>query len=206
VRRALCELEAKAPRVLGRPLNVRELQLFEKYLSLLGKWQKVQRLAGSSDPAWIVESLILDSLLFVQFLSPNASNIADLGSGAGFPGIPIKIVSPHIHLVLIESRQKRVSFLSTVVRELDLGHTRVVASRAETLAEDCHGAFDAVLARCAGDVDVVLPTAARLVRKGGMVIMASSPDRRSRYPGGGERVEVAGSDPGSTRSFLVFRP
>jgi 16S rRNA (guanine527-N7)-methyltransferase len=192
--------------VLGRPLSVRELQLFEKYLSLLGKWQKTQRLVGSSDPAWIVESLMLDSLLFVQFLSPNASNIADLGSGAGFPGIPIKIVSPHIHLALIESRQKRVSFLSTVVRELDLAHTRVVASRAETLADDCHGAFDAVLARCAGDVDAVLPTASRLARKGGMVIMAASPERRSRYPGGGERVEVPGSDPGSTRSFLVFRP
>jgi 16S rRNA (guanine527-N7)-methyltransferase len=203
-RRALYGLAEKAPRVLGRPLETRELKLFYKYLSLLQKWQKVQRLVGSSDPAWIVDNLVLDSLLFLQFLSPGAASVADLGSGAGFPGIPVKIVSPQINLALIESRQKRVSFLSSVVRELELTDTRVVASRAESLSAEYRGAFDAVLIRCAGDIDVILPTAARLARAGGIVVLAGSPERR--HIRDGERVEVAGIRPGSTRAFVTFRP
>ncbi|MBI2014675.1 MAG: class I SAM-dependent methyltransferase, partial [Candidatus Rokubacteria bacterium] len=67
------------------------------------KWQKTQRLIGSDDPAWIVENLFLDSLLFLRFLPTPVRSLLDLGSGAGLPGIPLKIVRGNLDLVLVES-------------------------------------------------------------------------------------------------------
>ena len=196
-------LEAGAPRALGRPLTPDELLQFQKYLLLLLKWQKAQRLVGSSDPVWIIERLFLDSLLFLQVLAGEAVEVADLGSGAGIPGIPIKIVRSGIRLTLIESQQRRVSFLSTAIRELNLTDIRVVGCRAEEMPERWHGTFDAVLARCAGDVSAVLPVATRLVKPGALVILSDAPDRRPLD--GGARVDVPAIRSGATRTFSVYR-
>ena len=196
-------LEDGARSVLGRPLDQRELALFEKYLSLLRKWQRVQRLVGSPDPRWIIEHLLLDSLLFLQVIPNEASRVADLGSGAGFPGIPIKIVKPAIELTLIESKQRRVSFLATVVRDLALSGTGVLSSRAEAVDDQWRGVFDVVVARCAGQIARILPAASRLARQGGVVILADSPSRRPLEQC--ERVEVSGLRPGTTRAFAILR-
>jgi len=99
--------------ILGRPLTKRERGLFCKYLELLIKWNKSQRLIGSAAPHWIVENLFLDSLLFLKVFPSPPSTLLDLGAGAGLPGIPLKIVLGEVELVLVESRQKRVSFLSS---------------------------------------------------------------------------------------------
>lgn len=201
--RDLEALEAGARAILGRPLDNSELTLFRKYLSLLRKWQRVQRLVGSSDPAWVIDNLFLDSLLFLRVMPSEVSTVADLGSGAGFPGIPIKIVKPEVNLTLIESRQRRASFLATVVRELALSRTYLIASRAESMGHPWHGAFEVVLARCAGNTARILPIASRLARADGCVIFADSPGRRQGERC--ERVEVAGVRSGTTRAFAIFR-
>ena len=195
-------LEGGAPRALRRPLTPSELDQFHKYLLLLLKWQKAQRLVGSSDPVWIIERLFLDSLLFFQVLPDEAIEVADLGSGAGIPGIPIKIVRTGIRLTLIESQQRRVSFLSAAIRELNLTDTRVIGRRAEEM-EDYHGMFDAVLARCAGDARAVLPAATQLVKPGAIVILSDAPGRRPLD--GGARVDVPAIKPGTTRALSVYR-
>jgi 16S rRNA (guanine527-N7)-methyltransferase len=203
VKRAVEALEAGAAWVLGRALDAHELGLFQKYLLLLQKWQRIHRLVGSSDPGWIVEHLFLDSLLFLRVLPREVASIADLGSGAGFPGVPIKIVRPGLSVTLIESRQRRASFLATVIRELGLTNASVLADRAEDVRDRISGSVDAVLARCAGDVTDVLPIAASLVTAGGVVIVSGSPSGPNLDRG--TRVEVVGSTPGSTRSFVVLR-
>jgi 16S rRNA (guanine527-N7)-methyltransferase len=159
---------------IGRPLSEAEGQLLGNYLNLLIKWQKSHRLLGSVEPAWIVENVFIDSFCFLEALPVGATAIADVGSGAGVPGIPVAIVRPDLRLSLIEVRQRRVSFLATVVRELGLAHVEVVAGRAERLGADYVGRFDAVVMRCAGRIDVVLGAAFRLVRAGGAVIVAAS--------------------------------
>lgn len=159
---------------IGRPLTISEGQQFHKYLNLLIKWQKTHRLLGSVEPAWVVENVFVDSLCFLEALPVGATTIADLGSGAGVPGIPIAIVRPDLRLSLIEARQRRVSFLATVVRELGLAHAEVVAGRAEGLGAEHIARFDAVVMRCAGPIDAVLGGAFRLVRAGGVVVVAAS--------------------------------
>ena len=189
--------------ILGRPLSANELELFDKYLKLLQKWQKSQRLVGSSDPDWIVEKLFLDSLLFLRVLPRDTRSLADVGSGAGLPGIPIKIVRPDLRVALIESRAKRASFLSAVVRELDLAETQVVIARVEEYARRASRIFDAAVMRCAGDFSELALVSSRLVRSGG-VIVASGPPRKEALDLG-EWVEVAGTQ-GDRRRFAIYRP
>jgi len=196
-------LSRGARAILGRPLSERETGQFNIYLILLRKWQKTQRLAGSSEPGWVVENLLLDSLLFLHVLPPSLTSLLDLGSGAGIPGIPIKIVAPDVKLVLVESRRRRASFLSTVARELGLVETRVVAGRAEDFVDELAGRFDAVVMRCAGDTETLLPTAARLVSPAGVVVASGPPSPKAASMG--EWITVDDRAHGGTRTFLVCR-
>lgn len=200
---ALASLAEGAPGILGRVLTEQELAAFSRYIDLLQQWQKIHRLVGSVEPGWIVENLFLDSLLFLRVLPPYLGSMVDLGSGAGFPGIPIKIVRPHLEVALIESRARRVSFLSTVLRELELDRIRVVAGRVESLPCEMAGAFEAVVMRCAGDLGRLLPQAQRLLAPGGVVILSGPP--RPIPLDRGEWVEVPGIKPGGTRRFAVYR-
>jgi 16S rRNA (guanine527-N7)-methyltransferase len=202
VNRALERLAAAAPRILDRPITDREMGAFDKYLELLLKWQRVQRLVGSTDPDWIVDRLFLDSLLFLKVLPPGARSTADLGSGAGLPGLPIKIVRPDVAMTLIEARERRASFLSAVVRELALQGVRVANARGEDFAAEHPAIFEAVLLRCAGDHESVVPVARKLLARGGVGIVAGPPTKKPLADG--RWVEVEGIEPGSTRRFIVL--
>ena len=201
--KALGTLEAGATGILGRQLTGSELEQFSKYLQLLQKWQRVQRLVGSTEPGWIVEQLFLDSLLFLQVLPPGLGSLCDVGSGAGFPGIPIRIVSPHIPITLIESRQRRVSFLSEAIRVLDLRNMSVESARVEAPPPELIGSFGAAVLRCAGPVEEMVPAVSRLIAPGGM-ILCSGPPRRHPLTNGGEWREMVDAVTGRRRLFAVF--
>ena len=201
---ALDALASGALTILGRALAVAERDAFDKYLKLLVKWQRSQRLVGSADENWIVENLVLDSLLFLRVLPEGVTSIADVGSGAGFPGIPLKIVRGHLRVALIESRQRRASFLSAAVRELQLSETRVVNSRVEQYAAREPHKFDAVVMRCAGDFEALAQAASGVVVAGGLIVASGPPEPRALAAG--EWVEVEGARPGAARRFVVYRP
>ena len=201
---ALDALASGAEPILGRPLTRREVDDFSKYLGLLIKWQKAHRLVGSAEPVWIVEHLFLDSLLFLRVLPSSARAVADLGSGAGLPGLPLKIVRQDLEVTLIESRRRRAMFLTSAIRTMGLAGCRVVEGRAEDCADDIRGRFDAVVTRCAGDVDVMIPSASRLLSASGVVIASGPP--RPRPIAAGDWVTVPGIRRGTTRRFVVYRP
>ena len=203
MRRPREALAQGAASVLGRPLTSHELDLFSRYLALLLKWQGSHRLIGSSDEMWIVEHLFLDSLLFLRLLPSTTRTLVDIGSGAGMPGVPIKIVRGDVEVALVESRRRRASFLSAVVRELALSQVQVVADRIESRLPDMEGRFDAVVMRCAGDVGELMPVAARLLTPQGLVVASGPPEPRPLRQG--EWVVVPGLRPSSTRRFAVCR-
>jgi len=200
---ALEALASGAASILARPLTGGELESFDKYLKLLQKWQKSQRLVGATEPRWIVENLFLDSLLFTRVLPAYVRSLADVGSGAGLPGIPLKIVRPDMRVALIESRAKRASFLSAAIRELGLRDVEVLAGRVEEFVVARRQAFDAAVMRCAGDFHRIARTVAVLVMPHGPVIASGPPkDRRLEV---GEWIEVAGAQAGTKRRFAIYR-
>ena len=182
---------------LNRPLTRAEGQLFSNYMKLLSKWQKIQRLVGSTTVEWMIENIILDSLAFLELIPSDARRVADVGSGAGLPGLPIAIVRPDLEMSLVEIRRRRVSFLSTAVRELGLAHVEVLAARVEDLAGTHCDRFDAVVMRCVGTPASILSPALAILRRGGVIVMTG---KRGLTSGREEGIAVDMPD-GRQRQF-----
>lgn len=164
--------------VLHRSATQPELDAFSRYLDLLLRWNRVHSLTAYRDPHEIVDKLFLDSLLFLEFLPPRIFRLLDLGSGAGIPGIPLKIVRPAYVLTLIEARRRRATFLTTVVRELALPNVQVLTGRAESLIKEhpnLEGGFDAVVTRASGSLDRIAPLALKFLRPGGEFVASGPP-------------------------------
>ena len=196
-------LASGAAAILERRLTPTERQDFDKYLGLLIKWQKSHRLVGSDDPMWIVEHLFLDSLLFLRVLPSTVRTLADVGSGAGLPGLPIKIVRRDIDVTLIESRRRRAMFLTSAIRTIRLEGARVVERRVEDVIPELGGRFDAVVMRCAGDIDEMIPAAAALLLERGIVVASGPPTPRPTAVA--EWATVPETRSGTTRQFAVYR-
>ena len=182
---------------LHRPLTRSEGDQLNKYLKLLMKWQQTHRLIGSIGVEWMIENVVLDSLAFLELVPRDARRVADVGSGAGLPGLPIAIVRPDLGMSLVEVRRRRVSFLSTAVRELGLERVEVLAARVEDLAATHRDRFDAVVMRCAGAPASILPPALAILRRGGVVVMTA----KRGSTGGGEEGITVGMPNGRLRQF-----
>jgi len=164
--------------ILQRPPSPVEADAFSRYFRLLLQWNRVQHLTSYRRPTDIAEKLFLDSLLFLRWVPPGRARVLDLGAGAGIPGLPLKIVNPEIRLTLVESRRRRASFLSAVVRELALEGVSVLAGRAEDLLEvdpGLRGAYDAVVTRAMGPLPSIIPLAMAFLTPGGRVIASGPP-------------------------------
>lgn len=193
--------------LLRRVPRERELEAFASYLSLLLRWNRVQSLTAYRKPMEILDKLFLDSLLFLPLLPAPPSRLLDLGSGAGIPGVPLKIVEPAYELTLAEARRRRTSFLSAVVRELALEGVRVLAGRAEILIEELpelEAAFDAVVTRGTGRPGEIVPLALQFLRPGGRLVASGPPPSKSeKRPGFGMWQTVTSPVSGLPRRFLV---
>lgn len=204
------ELARAIELLTGRQATAEERQRFNRYLDLLLVWNRVQRLTGLLSTAEIVRKLFQDSLLFLCLLPQGPIVMADIGAGAGIPGVPLRIVRPDISLTLIESRRRPVSFLASLSRELDLSGTEVLEGRAEDLVRQSPslvGSFDVVVARAVGSLTELIPTAVRYLRNGGVFITSGPPPGKPRpaVPAGfsGKWEMVSGGVPGLKRTFLT---
>jgi 16S rRNA (guanine527-N7)-methyltransferase len=193
-------LRRMAASALGRPVTATENDVFYKYLNLLIKWYKSQRLIGSNEPTWIVDNVIVDSLLFSRALPMTISTLCDVGSGAGLPGIPLSIVMPDVEVTLIEARQKRGSFLSAAIRELELRNCRLLNQRFEDVGTTLAGRFDAVVMRCAGTPTLLIAQLRTVLAPGGVVVASGPPQRQPLSLG--RWLEVQG--PRGLRRFWVY--
>ena len=117
-------------------LSETQLQQFEKYYELLVEWNKVMNLTAITEYEEVYEKHFLDSLAIVKVEDMNkVESIIDIGTGAGFPGIPLKIAFPHLKVVLLDSLSKRINFLNTVIEELGLENVETLHGRAEDYAK-----------------------------------------------------------------------
>jgi len=162
--------ELLQPFLLGTepaPQLLRQLQL---YLDLLWRWNGRVNLTAVRDPEQIVTRHFGESLFAAGVLTKNleadcaaASSLADVGSGAGFPGIPSKLAMPHIQLTLIESQNRKATFLREALRTLNLTGAEVFSGRAEQWRKTA----DVVTLRAVEQFASILPIAASLVSTGG---------------------------------------
>lgn len=199
----LDELMAGLAVLAGRSATSEDRRNFQQYLHLFVRWNRVHRMTALDSAGDIVRELFLGSLLFLTLLPARPLKIADIGAGAGIPGLPIRLADPGIALTLVEARRKRVSFLRAVCRELRVPDVTVKEARAEELIQeepDLRGAFDVVVTRAVGPAIELLPVALGYLRPGGLFIAAGSPHASAQEPLEVVRVAVPGTR--GARSFL----
>jgi 16S rRNA (guanine527-N7)-methyltransferase len=178
------------------------------YLELLLRWNARVNLTSVRDPEEIVTRHFGESLFAApHLLSHDSSNlhVIDVGSGAGFPGLPIKIWAQNIRLTLIESSHKKATFLREVIRTLKLGNAEVYSGRAETFPRERKDQGDIVTLRAVEHFDSALATAISLVRPGGRIaLLISEPQRKSALAFGAVRWLDPISIPQSERRILLI--
>jgi len=127
-------------------ISQEEISRFDIYLRELKSWNEKFNLTAIKDDREIVIKHFLDSLTPIRLIKPGSA-VLDIGSGAGFPGIPLKIVEPSLNVTLLDSVNKKVTFMKHMIGELGLTGVEVIHGRAEDLAKTRKGGFDVVISR-----------------------------------------------------------
>lgn len=118
------------------PFDERQVLLIQRYMRILLQWNEKLNLTAIRDPLEILYRHFCESMYAGVAIAGNFGRLADIGAGAGFPGIPLKILRPEMELFLVESNIKKGTFLAEVLRELEISNAKVLISRYEELSEE----------------------------------------------------------------------
>ena len=203
---------------IGITLDEKQKQQFDKFYELRVEWNKVMNLTGITDYEEVNEKHFVDSLSIVKAIDMNkVKSVIDIGTGAGFPGIPLKIAFPHLKVVLLDSLNKRINFLNTVISELGLENIETIHGRAEDFAKqaDYREQFDLCVSRAVANLATLSEYCIPYVEKGGMFVPYKSGEIDEEVEQSKKAVHVLGGKlekvikfqlPGTEigRSFVVI--
>ncbi|HLH07960.1 MAG TPA: 16S rRNA (guanine(527)-N(7))-methyltransferase RsmG [Terriglobales bacterium] len=164
-----------APFLCGTSISTDQLNEVSLYLERLLRWNQRMNLTAIRDPDQIITRHFGESFFAgMQIMASEQSitrNAIDVGSGAGFPGLPIKILAPWLPMRLLEAQHRKAIFLREVVRDLDLQKCEVLAERAEVLVQSKAAVADLVTIRAVERFENVLPIAAQLTSSKGRLLL-----------------------------------
>ena len=152
---------------LSIEITDKKLEQLEKYYELLIEYNKVMNLTGITEKEEVYLKHFYDSLTISKIINLNQEkSLCDLGSGAGFPGIVIKIFYPNLKIVLVDSLNKRINFLNKVIEQLELNDIEAIHTRIEEYAKNNKEKFDVVTARAVAPLNILLELGINLVKVG----------------------------------------
>jgi 16S rRNA (guanine527-N7)-methyltransferase len=161
---------------LSIALTIEQVNSLFIYLAELKKWNQKMNLTAIRDEQDIIIKHVLDSLSYLRgFDTARSQRLLDIGSGAGFPAIPIKITHPEIAIILVESIKKKASFLRHIIRTLKLANVEVIDKRIEDLSKTYHGVIDIITARAFADMKSVVSTGLPFLKPGGLMVLSRGP-------------------------------
>ena len=163
-----------------------------RYADLLVEKNKVMNLTAITEPADIAALHFLDSAALLTLADWKGKTVADIGTGAGFPGLPLRIVDPSIRLTLLDAQNKRVEFLKEVCGELGLANVECVHARAEEFAADHREGFDLVTSRAVAALPLLCELCLPLVKVGGYFAAMKSVDADAELASAAHAIEVLG--------------
>ncbi|MGC1453715.1 MAG: 16S rRNA (guanine(527)-N(7))-methyltransferase RsmG [Nitrospirota bacterium] len=171
------ELLNSGAKKLSISLTVEQANSLFIYLAELKKWSQKINLTSIKDERDVVIKHVLDSLSYLHgFTAVPGLRLLDMGSGAGFPALPIKITHPEISITMVDSAKKKASFLRHIVRTLKLTEITVIDTRTEELSLQLLAAFDVVTARAFADMKSAIAEGMPLLRPGGLMVLSRGPE------------------------------
>lgn len=187
----------KAATDFGIELTANQVDQFNKYFEMLVEWNKVMNLTAITEPKEVSIKHMIDSLsAWSDERLQGAKSIIDVGTGAGFPGIPLKIFKPELKLTLLDSLNKRIKFLQAVVDELGLTDVHCIHARAEEGARNkqLREQFDVAVSRAVARLPVLAEYCVPFVKTGGMFVALKGMKYAEEAEQGKNALNVLGID------------
>ena len=146
-------------------VNIENVQIekFYKYMNLLVEWNEKINLTAITEPKEIILKHFVDCITILKYV-PSDAKIVDVGTGAGFPGIPLNIMNINPNYTLVDSLNKRINFLNIVIKELELENITAIHTRIEEYAKENKEKFDIVTARAVAPLNILLELGINLVK------------------------------------------
>jgi 16S rRNA (guanine527-N7)-methyltransferase len=195
--KVLREMLIEGARELEIELSEKQVKQFLTYLEILRDWNKKMNLTSLKDPKEIVITHFLDSLTVNKGIEEIGSiRVIDLGTGAGFPGIPLKILRPEILLSLLDSSRKRIDFLKYLSKSLKLKGLEIIWGRAEEYGrkEEYREKYDIVLARALARLDVLVELGIPFLRIRGLFIAQKGQKLKEELEEARRAIEILGGE------------
>lgn len=201
----------------GLAVSPEQLEQFSRYADLLTEWNQKVNLTAVTEPEGIASKHFLDSILILKYIKiPKEAKVIDIGTGAGFPGVPLKIIRPDLQLTLLDSLQKRLTFLEMLLREISVS-AELVHTRAEEAArqKQYRQQYDFAAARAVASMPVLCEYCLPFLKEGGVFAAMKGPDVKAELTSAEKAVSLLGCSTektvtytlpaGDGRSLLFFR-
>ena len=186
------ELVQKSEKI-SEKISVNQAENFYKYMLLLLEWNQKMNLTAITDEKEIIYKHFIDSISINKYIK-EANNIMDVGTGAGFPGIPLKLLNKDINFVLVDSLNKRIKFLEEVKKQLKIEKLELIHSRVEDLAKNkiYREKIDVVVSRAVANLSILLEYMLPFVKKDGICICMKGPNVEEEIEKANNALETLG--------------
>mgnify|MGYP004687228001 FL=1 len=181
-----------------------QLNQFYEYMNLLLEWNEKINLTAITAPNEVILKHFIDSLTINKYIKEN-STLADVGTGAGFPGIPLKILRPDLKITLVDSLNKRINFLNEVINKLNLVNIETVHSRIEDFGKDkkYRESFDFVTARAVANLAVLSEYLLPIAKVGGQCVCMKGSSVEEELSNGKNAIKVLGGKIKNIDEFVL---
>lgn len=170
-----------------------KIQKFYDYMNLLVEWNKKINLTAITEEKDIILKHFVDSLTVLKYIKENKS-IVDVGTGAGFPGIPLAIMNDSLKITLVDSLNKRINFLNEVCNKINLENIKAIHARAEEFGQDNNyrESYDVAISRAVANLTVLVEYLLPLVKVGGKIICMKGPDIEEELKQAKSAIDILG--------------
>ena len=193
---------------LGIELTDQQVHQFIRYYEILTEWNSFMNLTAITEFDDVMKKHFTDSLSLVKVLPDireKSYRLIDIGTGAGFPGIPLKIAFPHLKVVLLDSLNKRINFLNEVIQQLDLNDIYAIHGRAEDFAvkKDYRECFDLCVSRAVANLATLSEYCLPFVKKGGYFVSYKSEKIVEELENANKAIDILGGSFERQESFYL---